>query len=255
VPRTSRSTRLDLAVDLGDHLRLKGRGIDTTLKGALQISSPNGLLTVRGAVRTAGGQYVAYGRKLDVTRGEITFNGPVNDPRLDILATRPNLDITVGVAITGTALAPHVKLVSEPDMSDADKLSWLMLGRAPETVGGADTALLQQAAMALLAGEGEAPSDQILKRLGLTDFAVGQRTDADSNTKQTVVTLGRQISKRVYLGFEQSVTNVSSNLQLIYRIAQRLTVRAQAGREAAPAGTATATTSASLDVIYTWHWN
>ena len=254
VPRTSRTTRLDLAIDLGDHLQLRGRGIDTTLKGALQITSPNGLLTVRGAVRTAGGQYVAYGQKLDVARGEITFNGPVNDPRLDILATRPNLDITVGVAITGTALAPHVKLVSEPDMSDSDKLSWLMLGRAPETVGGADTALLQQAAMALLAGEGEAPSDQILKRLGLTDFAVGQKTDADTNTKQTVVTLGRQISKRVYLGFEQSVTNVSSHLQLIYRIAQRLTVRAQTGREAPP-GTTTTSTSSSLDVIYTWHWN
>ena len=254
VPRTSRTTRLDLAVDLGDRLRLRGRGIDTTLKGALQISSPNGLLTVRGAVRTAGGQYVAYGQKLDVTRGEITFNGPVNDPRLDILATRPNLDIVVGVAITGTALAPHVKLMSEPDMSDSDKLSWLMLGRAPETVGGADTALLQQAAMALLAGEGEAPSDQILKRLGLTDFAVGQKTDTDTNTKQTVVTLGRQISKRVYLGFEQSVTNASSSLQLIYRIAQRLTVRAQAGRETPP-GASTATTSSSLDVIYTWHWN
>jgi autotransporter translocation and assembly factor TamB len=253
-PRTSRSTRLDLAVDLGDHLRLRGRGIDTTLKGALQISSPNGLLTVRGAVRTAGGQYVAYGQKLEVTRGEITFNGPVNDPRLDILATRPNLDITVGVAISGTALAPHVKLVSEPDMSDADKLSWLMLGRAPETVGGADTALLQQAAMALLAGEGEAPSDQILRRLGLTDFAVGQKTDADTNTRQTVVTLGRQISKRVYLGFEQSVSTASSNLQLIYRIAQRLTVRAQAGRETLP-GASTATPSSSLDVIYTWHWN
>jgi len=253
-PKTGRTTRLDLAIDLGDHLRVRGRGIDTTLKGALQITSPNGLLTVRGAVHTAGGQYVAYGQKLDVTRGEITFNGPANDPRLDILATRPNLDIMVGVAITGTALAPHVRLVSQPDMSDSDKLSWLMLGRAPETVGGADTALLQQAAMALLAGEGEAPSDQILRRLGLTDFAVGQKTDADSNTRQTVVTLGRQLSRRVYLGLEQSVTNVSTNLQLIYRIAQRLTVRAQAGREVLP-GTPTATPSESLDVIYTWHWN
>ena len=255
VPRTSRSTQVDLAVDLGDHLQLRGRGIDTTLKGALQITSPNGLLAVRGSIRTAGGQYIAYGQKLDVTRGEITFTGPVNDPRLDILATRPNLDITVGVAITGTALAPHVKLMSEPDMSDSDKLSWLMLGRAPETVGGADTALLQQAAMALLAGEGEAPSDQVLKRLGLTDFAVGQKTDAD-NTKQTVVTLGRQISKRVYLGYERSVTTASGNWQLIYRIAQRLTVRAQAGVDAS---TVTANTtpaqSWALDMIYTWRWN
>jgi len=35
--------------------------------------------------------------------------------------------------------------------------------------------------------------------------------------------------------------------------AQRLTVRAQVGREAV--GTTTPTNSESLDVIYTWHWN
>ena len=255
VPKPSRATQINLAVDLGDKLKLRGRGIDTTLKGALQITSPGGLLTVRGNVRTAGGQYIAYGQKLDITRGEITFTGPVSDPRLDILAVRPNLDVVVGVAITGTALAPHVRLMSEPDMSDSDKLSWLMLGRAPETVGGADTALLQQAAMALLAGEGEAPSDQVLRRLGLTDFAVGQKADAD-NVKQTVVTLGRQISKRVYVGYERSVTDATYNWQLIYRIAQRLTLRAQAGVETATSTTAGQSgQSWSLDAIYTWKWN
>jgi len=257
VPKASRTTQINLAVDLGDKLRLRGRGIDTTLKGALQITSPGGLLTVRGTVRTAGGQYVAYGQKLDISRGEIAFTGPVADPRLDILAVRPNLDVVVGVAITGTALAPHVRLFSEPEMSDSDKLSWLMLGRAPETVGGADAALLQQAAMALLAGEGEAPSDQVLKRLGLTNFGVGQQTDAN-NVKQTVVTLGRQVSKRVYVGYERSVTNASYNWQLIYRIAQRLTLRAQAGVEAVTTSTTSTGNQAaswSLDAIYTWRWN
>jgi translocation and assembly module TamB len=257
VPKPSRATQINLALDLGDKLKLRGRGIDTTLKGALQITSPGGLLTVRGTVRTAGGQYIAYGQKLDITRGEIFFGGPVADPRLDILAVRPNLDVVVGVAITGTALAPHVRLMSEPEMSDSDKLSWLMLGRAPETVGGADTALLQQAAMALLAGEGEAPSDQVLKRLGLTDFTVGQKTDAATDTKQTVVSLGRQISKRVYVGYERSVSGASYNWQLIYRIAQRLTLRAQAGVDAATSSATnpTATQSWSLDAIYTWRWN
>jgi translocation and assembly module TamB len=141
-------------------------------------------------------------------------------------------------------------------MSDSDKLSWLMLGRAPETVGGADTALLQQAAMALLAGEGEAPSDQVLKRLGLTNFGVGQQTDAN-NVKQTVVTLGRQVSKRVYVGYERSVTNAAYNWQVIYRIAQRLTLRAQAGVEAATTSTTSGASqnSLSLDAIYTWRWN
>jgi len=253
VPKTNRATQIDLALDLGDRLKVRGRGIDTTLKGALKISSPGGLLTVRGSVRTAGGQYVAYGQKLDIKRGEIVFNGPLVDPRLDILAIRPNLDVVVGVAITGTALAPHVQLTSDPDMTDSYKLSWLMLGRAPESASGADTALLQQAALALLAGEGEAPSDQVLKRLGLTDFSVGQKTDTDTNTKQTVVSLGRQISRRVYVGYERSVTATTGNWQLIYRIAQRLTLRAQSGVDAAT--TTTSSSSWSLDAIYAWKWN
>ena len=242
VPKTGRATVITLAVDLGDHLQLRGRGIDTSLRGALQITSPNGLLSVRGSIHTAGGQYTAYGQKLEVTRGELTFTGLVNDPRLDILATRPNLDVTVGVAITGTALAPHVKLMSEPEMSDADKLSWLMLGRAPEGLGSADTALLQQAAIALLAGEDEAPTDQLLKRLGLTDFSFRQQEDANE-VRQTVVTLGRQLSKRWYVGYERGVNATTGSWQLIYRIAQRLTVRAQSGEDN------------SADVIYTWRWN
>ena len=255
IPKTGRATQINLALGLGEHLQLRGRGIDTTLKGDLQITSPGGLLAVRGNVRTAGGQYIAYGQKLDITRGEIFFTGPVSDPRLDILAVRPNLDVVVGVAITGTALAPHVRLMSEPEMSDSDKLSWLMLGRAPETVGGADTALLQQAAMALLAGEGEAPSDQVLKRLGLTDFTVGQKADAD-NVKQTVVSLGRQVSKRIYVGYERSVNAASGNWQLIYRIAQRLTIRLQAGVDTATTTSTTQSTqSQSIDAIYTWRWN
>ena len=104
--------------------------------------------------------------------------------------TRPNLDVVVGVAITGTALAPHVKLMSEPEMSDADKLSWLMLGRAPETVGGADTALLQQAAMALLRRRGRGAQRPGAQAPG-PDRLRGRPEDRRGTTrKQTVVTLG-----------------------------------------------------------------
>ncbi len=78
--------------------------------------------------------------------------------------------------------------------------------------------------------------------------------------KQTVVSLGRQVSKRVYIGYERGVNAAAGNWQLIYRIAQRLTVRGQVGVDTAT--TSAAATSAgqsqqskSLDVIYTWRWN
>jgi translocation and assembly module TamB len=70
--------------------------------------------------------------------------------------------VNVGVAITGTALNPRVRLASDTDMSDTERLSWLVMGRAPDNLGEADTALLQRAALALLAGDGESPTDKVL---------------------------------------------------------------------------------------------
>src|SRR5205085_11869447 len=148
VAPATRKVALDLRVDMGEQLRIRGRGLDGSLRGDLRLTTPSGRLAVDGTLRVVGGTYQAYGQKLDIDRGVLTFVGPVENPRLDIEATRPNLDVRVGVAVTGTALNPRIRLFSEPELSDIDKLSWLVLGRASETTGGADTALLQQAALA-----------------------------------------------------------------------------------------------------------
>jgi translocation and assembly module TamB len=237
----ARSAQLDVTLDLGQKLRVKGRGLDTRLRGALHITNPGGRLSVKGTVSTDKGTFAAYGQKLVIERGELRFVGPVEDPRLDIYAVRPNLDISVGVAVTGTALNPRVRLASDSDLSDTDKLSWLVLGRASDGLGQADTALLQRAAVALLAGEGEAPSDAFLKTIGLTDFSL--RQDGTGDTKATVVSLGKQISQRWYVGYERSVNATTGAWQLIYRAAQRFTLRAQSGDDSA------------LDMIWTWRWD
>ena len=65
----------------------------------------------------------------------IVFTGDVANPRLDIEATRPNIDVRVGVAISGTVANPRVRLFSEPELSEMDKLSWLVMGRASDGLG------------------------------------------------------------------------------------------------------------------------
>lgn len=234
------SLDLDLRVDLGNKLKLRGRGLETGLQGELRLTSPGGKLAVNGTVRATGGTYAAYGQKLQIDRGNIAFNGPVDNPRLDIEATRPNLDVRVGVAVTGTALNPRIRLFSEPEMADIDKLSWLVLGRASEGLGRADTALLQRAALALLAGENQGPTDQLIQAIGLDEVSVRQ---SDGEVRETVVSLGKQLSRRWYVGYERSLNATAGTWQLIYRIAQRFTLRAQSGEDS------------SLDVIWTWRWN
>ncbi|MEO7709643.1 MAG: translocation/assembly module TamB domain-containing protein, partial [Caldimonas sp.] len=153
-----RAVALDLRVTLGEQLRLRGRGLDAKLRGQLRVTSPAGRLAVNGTVRVTDGTYAAYGQKLTIDRGLIAFSGAVENPRLDIEATRPNIDTRVGVIISGTPANPRVRLFSEPELSEIDKLSWLVMGRASDGLGRTDTALLQRAALALLAGEGGGPT-------------------------------------------------------------------------------------------------
>jgi translocation and assembly module TamB len=97
--------------------------------------------------------------------------------------------------------------------------------------------LLQRAAVALLAGEEEAPTDQLIRTLGLDEVSLKQ---TDGEVRETVVSLGKQLSRRWYVGYERGVNATTGTWQLIYRIAQRFTLRAQSGLEN------------SLDFIWTW---
>lgn len=237
---------LDVRVDLGQDLRLRGRGIDTLLRGEVRLTSPNSRPALHGTIRTEGGLFAAYAQKLTIERGTVTFNGPIDNPQLDILALRARSptaideEVTVGVQIIGPAQNPRIRLYSEPEMSDGDKLSWLVLGRDPTGLDRTELALVQQAALALLAGDDNTGGNPVLSRIGIDDLSV--RQDDDSGVRETVVSLGKQLSSRWYVGYERSLNATTGTWQLIYRLARRITVRAQSGLDN------------SLDLIWTWRW-
>ncbi len=245
-PATKRKAHVNVAVDLGNALRLKGRGLDATLGGLLKLTTPNNKPALNGSIQVTRGTYAAYGQKLLIDRGSIAFTGSIENPRLDLLAMRAqsatasSSDVKVGVTITGTALDPRVRLYSEPSMSETEKLSWLVLGRAPTGLGGADLGLLQSAAVALLSGEGTSPTDNLIGMLGLDELSVKQ---TDGTVRDTVVNVGKQVSKYWYVGYERNLTATGGNWQMIYRLAQRFTLRAQAGVDNA------------VDFIWSWRWD
>lgn len=238
--KRDRMVDIDLAVDLGSKLRLRGRGLNTTLRGELHLSQQQGKAALQGVVRTEKGNFNAYGQKLDIERGELSFTGAVDNPRLDVVATRPGTDIRVGVIVSGFARSPRVRLFSEPELNDTDKLSWLILGRGPDTLGRTDTALLQRAALALISGEGEGSSDKLIRNIGLDEFSIRQSEGA---APETIVRLGKQISNKLFVGYERGLNATTGNWQLVYRVAQRFTLRAQSGLDN------------SLDAIWQWKWD
>jgi translocation and assembly module TamB len=241
-----RKTRVKLDIDLGQRLRIQGRGLEATLTGKLKAGMSGRKPTVQGTVAVVQGRYAAYGQKLVVERSTVVFSGPVDNPRLDILAMRPqsatatNSDVKVGVSITGTAQDPRIRLYSDPELSETEKLSWLVLGRAPSGLGGADIGLLQSAAVALLSGEGKSTSDNLIGALGLDELSVHQ---SEGTVRETVVNVGKQVSRLWYVGYERNLNATTGSWQLVYRLAQRFMVRLQAGEQNA------------LDLIWSWRWD
>ncbi|MDO9402955.1 MAG: translocation/assembly module TamB domain-containing protein [Polaromonas sp.] len=240
VVEDGRAVKLDVKIDLGNDFRVQGKGVDTRIRGALALtgdSFANPRLT--GSVNTFGGQYRAYGQRLDIEQGLLRFSGPVDNPALDVLAVRPNMTQRVGVQITGTALLPRVRLYAQPELPDAEKLSWLVLGRSA-AAGGAEAALLQQAALALLGSKGGGMSGGLASSLGLDELSFrGSASNADGTTTEGAITLGKRFSRNFYAAYERSISGALGTLFIFYDLSQRFTVRAQTGEQSA------------IDLIYT----
>ena len=232
---------VDVAVnlDLGRDFRVTGRGIDTRLRGTLSVAAESfAQPRLTGTIRTVGGEFRAYNQQLDIERGVLRFTGPLDDPALDILAVRPRLEQKVGVLVSGRAQAPFIRLYSEPEMPDAEKLALLVTGR-PAPATGAETALVQQAALALLsARQGGGGSGGIAGRFGLDALSV--RRDS---TEGAIVSLGKRFSRDFYAAYERSLSGALGTLSIFYDVSRRVTVRAQAGERTA------------LDLILTFRYD
>jgi translocation and assembly module TamB len=154
-------------------------------------------------------------------------------------------NVEAGVQVRGTALSPQAKLVSTPNVSDSDKLSWLVLGHGMEGTSGSEADVLSAAAGALLGGKGGSGgfASKLSSSLGVDELSVHQSANAASGAQgleSTVVTVGKRISQRLYLSFEQGAATTSSVVRLRYKINPRVTLQFQTGANTA------------LDVLYSW---
>ncbi|MCM5570550.1 translocation/assembly module TamB domain-containing protein [Burkholderiaceae bacterium FT117] len=245
----------DLEVDLGERIRVRGSGIDARLSGTLRLTGtlPDAPRAT-GTVRIRDGTYTAYGQKLEIARGRVIFNGPLDNPVLDIVAMRRGPAVEAGVAVTGTALSPRVRLVSEPDVPDAQKLSWLVLGVGPEDARtGGQVAALQAAAATLFGRGGDGLVSDIQRTLGLDVLTVrnaaasgfdanfgasfpgqaGTGSTPTTGATQDVIAMGKRFGSRMMVTYEQGLRGIWSLLRFQYDITRRLSVRAQTGTDTA----------------------
>jgi translocation and assembly module TamB len=221
---------LDLNLKLGDDFQFKGGGLDARLGGQLRVFTLNQVLRGEGTIKVEQGRYAAYAQKLDIERGVLRFAGPIGNPGLDVLAVRKTSTVKAGVQVSGTVQRPVVKLYSDPAMPDTEKLSWLVLGHGLEGGNQQEFVLLQVAAGALLS-----QSDSVNFQAKLAEALRIDRFDVrggnSENLASTVVSVGKRLSSRATLNYEQSLDGLSHVVKVLYQLSPHVRLEAQAGQQ------------------------
>ncbi len=226
---------LDANIDLGKHFYLRAGGLEGRLKGALHLKTDDqNNLTATGTIATSKAEYLAYGQQLNVERGVVNFNGPLDDPGLNIRAIRKGLAVNAGVEILGSVRRPNIHLVSTPNVSDAEKLSWIIFGRSLNS-GNVDTSLLLTAAGSILGGQssGEGLTQQLSRSLGVDEISIRQAGSGSPLSSQ-IGTVGKRISSRAYLSYERGLTTANIGItKLTYKLSPKVNVVTQTGLDSA----------------------
>lgn len=266
----SESTPIDfqLQANLGDKFFLNAEGLRTRLKGGMRLVMLEGVggsgvrrsgrrLSATGTIEAVDGTYRAYGQDLKIDRGVVNFQGPLDNPGLNVRAVRKGVAVEAGVEVTGTAQRPQVRLISDPAVPDSEKLSWMIIGRGSNSAD-RDSTLLLTAAAAIFGDDDESTTRKIARGLGIDDLSLstGSLTAADSRAvgskvaiapgadvsanvigaddpllSQRIISLGKRFSDRVYLSYDQSVTTAASILKFNYQYSRRLSFIARTGAD------------------------
>jgi translocation and assembly module TamB len=249
---------LDVETDLGRNFHFRGLGLEARLAGSVRLRAEGrDLPRASGRIRTQDGRYEAFGQQLEIERGILTFQGLLDNPAIDARAVRRGLAVEAGVQISGTVQRPVVRLFSDPDLPDVEKLSWLVLGHGPEQGGEGAAMLLLSAAGSLFGNDSGGLVRQIKQGFGIDEFSVrqgeiggsggrqigsrvvGSSFNTTSGSTDQVLSVGRRLSKNVLLSYDQALGRAGSVVKLTMNLNRQVSLVARAGSDNA------------LDILYT----
>ncbi len=236
--RSGPALSVALKVTLGNDAKVLISGLRASLVGDLDVRMDDGKNPqVTGILHMVDGHYDIYGHTLDFERGSINFHGEASQANLDVLAVRSiknsdsfavdNTPVKAGVQVTGTLQVPQVTLYSSPSMSQADILSYLVLGTPSSSLGNQNE-LLSAAAGTLFSASRAALFGNSLSNTGID---VGVTSNGESGLSGAMVTLGHYLTPDLYLSVGQSVMGNGTVARLRYRISKHIELQTESGTQ------------------------
>ncbi len=247
-------------VSLGKQVMVDTKGVQGYLTGSLLVTNTKQeQMIASGSIYIHKGKFTAYGTDLTFSKDSAAIyrNSPIGNPNLNVTASKQikvasngfsqlsqTGNITVGIHVSGTLKSPVVKLFSTPaNLSQADILSYLVLGYASVSGRASDVGLLLRAVNAfnLTSGKGgEGLVSQLQQGLGLSELGIETQSTLDAlgqplGERQTSFVVGKQISPYLYLRYSLGLNNVpgidaGSMVELRFSLSRHWMIQTNAGK-------------------------
>ena len=216
---------VDIAVGLGEDVSFDGFGLTTNVDGVVRLrGGTHQQYTGSGRLSLREGRYEAYGQELEIERGQLIFNGPLDNPQLDVRAVRRTTDVVAGIQLSGTPSQLRSSVFSEPPLGDAEALAYLLTGRplaSATSQGDGDT--LNAAAFALgLSGAGNIVS-QVRSGLGLETLAL------EGGAEDSRLIAGKRFGDRLLVEYGYGLVDKLGTLLLRYQLTDRIILESRTG--------------------------
>jgi translocation and assembly module TamB len=217
----------DVNVHIGDHFRLAAFGLQGTLSGLLNISQKDQAPFVVGDVEIHDGTYQSFGQDLVINEGTILMNGPVDQPYVAIEAVRnpENIqdNVTAGIKVTGPARQPEIEVFSDPEMPQANALSYLLRGRALDAESGDNSMTMTLIGLSL------AQSGKIVGEIGEAFGVSDLQLDTAGSGENSQVTVSGYVLPGLQVKYGVGIFNSLGEVTIRYRLMQDLYLEAVSG--------------------------
>ncbi|HEY0625411.1 MAG TPA: translocation/assembly module TamB domain-containing protein [Allosphingosinicella sp.] len=222
-PRAASPWRYNLKVRAARGLTVTGLGINSEWSADLDIGGTVTEPRIRGDAELVRGTYDFAGRRFDLERGIIRFQGesPPN-PILDITAEGGVRGLNAVIRVTGRGQRPEISFSSTPALPEDELLSRLLFGTSITNLS-APEALQLAAAVAALnnGGTGLDPINALRGAVGLDRLRI---LPADIVTGQgTAIAAGKYLGRQVYVEVVTDARGYSAT-QLEFQITRWLSI-------------------------------
>ncbi|MBV8200903.1 MAG: translocation/assembly module TamB domain-containing protein, partial [Acidobacteria bacterium] len=210
-----------------DTLGLKGQPYGSLLlveNPGASVATGSGELDI-----APGGTFQAYGQNLTIQRGRLIFGGAIDDPGLDIRASRLSDDgtVTAGIDAKGTLKEPLFSVWSTPAMGQSDALAYLLLGHGLNQASAQEGNRVANAASSLgLAGAGLL-AKSIGARFGLEEASI----ESKGNLNQASLVLGKYLAPHLYVIYGIGLFQPVSTFRVRYIVSSKWTLQAESSSE------------------------